>query len=242
MKVKVISNRASFAEKLSVPPSNFDLLSRKAPEGLLGGSLIAVIVFILTSLSYLTYGWIFTTTVIVFAPVFIPAIITLLLSGVAITAILAYLEKFGVTSGNKKIIPMSFESRLDELGAFVWGLLFIPAIATSLSDSKINSDKKQIIEDTLVSWGYSYEWINSEFEKTIKGNPSAMLVVSKALWKEYKSCFKKTKPTKKNKEAIKKDLPSPDFLKEKMILLAQDFMAEQTAEKRACYIKNLESF
>ncbi len=238
--MKTISNQTAFAEKLAIPPSQLKRLISKAPEGILVGGIVAAIVFYTTSLSPLMILGIPTITI--FAPVFIPAIIALILTGASVVAILTFLENIGIPTGNKKIIPMSFETRLDELGAFVWSLVIVPSIAVGLTGKRISAKKKKIIIETLEQWGYSRKWIDSKLDVVLNNKSAATLITSKVLWNTYKSYFNNPKNMDKKSKSIKKDLPDPDFLKVKMMRLASDFLSGESPKKCEESIDKLKDF
>ena len=248
--MKVIVHRTLLAEKIAVDKNFLDYLSQEASKGILGGGLIAAIVFIVTSLSYLTYGIFFKTTVIVFAPTWIPAICALIIGGTTIAAISALLKKFGILGSNDKVLPASFSSRLDELGVVVYGLVFLPAAAVLLVDGKMTKKNKEILQKSLEEWGYSSEWSKYKIEEMSNGNPNAIIVTTKALWKVYKAHFKKynkKKPIDANSNSfdfklITEDLPNPESIKQKMLELSRDFVAGSCSSKQEDYIKNLEKF
>lgn len=239
--MKVISHQTLLAKKLTIPNSYLDELAAQSGKGVLGGGLLAAIVFIVTSLSSYTYGIIFTTTVVVFAPVWIPALVTLIVGGTSIAAIIAFLKQFGFLNNNKREIKESFNSSLDQLAEFIYGLVFVPAIGVLLLDRKKIKEKKAIVKETLEEWGYNSEWVNSKVKEIFKGNSTAIAVTSKLLWKEYRSRIGKKQIDTKYGSMIE-DLPNPEFLKKEMLKMVQEFVFESCSEKQSDYIKNLDSF
>lgn len=241
--IQIISQQTLFAEKLSVPPSFIERMKKEISMGGLTGGIIGLITFLSCSITFTTT--IFSLTVIAFAPVWIPAVVAMALSGVGVSAILAYLKKIGVFNGNKKIIVRSFESKLDELAMFVFTLVLQPAIGILSTCNFDESLKKSKIKELLTDWGYSPVWVDSNWKKIKPKNAFFVEKVSSVIWREYRSWVKN--PQKKGKgnsyDSIIKDLPSPDFLREKMKKVALDLLSgEPYGKAQQKYIDKLEKF
>lgn len=226
--IPVISQQTLFAEKLTLPPDKAAQLAGQAAKGFAGGGLIAAIVFLYTSLSF--SGTLLGFTAIVLAPVWMPAVIALLVAGATVTAVIHYLEKIGVMKGNKKTITKSFNSALDELAVFVYKLILEPSIAVLTTFGRINEPRRKKIKNLLLDWGYSPEWIESQLGDIEKIDPSVIIEkTAPIIWREYRFYEKKsgTNKSEKNLDSIIKDLPNPDFLREKMVKTAYDLLSEE---------------
>lgn len=241
--IPVISQQTLFAEKLTFPPDKAAQLAGQAAKGFAGGGLIAAIVFLCTSLSF--SGSLLGFTAIILAPVWMPAVIALLVAGATITAVIHYLEKIGVAKGNKKAITKSFNSALDELAVFVYGLILEPSIAVLATCGEINEPRRQKIEKLLLDWGYSPEWIESRRRDIGKIDPSVIEKTTSIMWHEYRFYEKKseTNASGKNLDSIIKDMPNPDFLRDKMVKVACDLLSgEDISNAQKEYIEKISKF
>lgn len=241
--IPVIAQQTLFAEKLTLPTDKVAQYASQAAKGFAGGGIIAAIVFLCTSISFSTSFLGFTA--IILAPVWIPAVIALVVSGAAIAVVINYLEKIGVFKGNKKVITRSFNSALDELAVFVYGLILEPSIAALATCGNINEPRKQKIKNLLLDWGYSPEWIESKHNDIERIDPSVIEKTASIFWREYRSYAKKSgsRLSGKNLDSIIKDLPQPDFLRDKMVKVAKDLCSgEEISSAQKDYIAKISEF
>lgn len=241
--IPVISQQTLFAEQLTLPPDKAAQLAGQAAKGFAGGGLIAAIVFLYTSLSF--SGTLLGFTAIVLAPVWMPAVIALLVAGATITAVIHYLGKIGVMKGNKKTITKSFNCALDELAVFVYKLILEPSIAVLSTCGKINEPRRQKIKTLLLDWGYSPEWIESQRLNIEKIDPSVIEKTTSIIWREYRFYEKKLGRAEngKNLDSIIKDLPNPNFLRDKIVKIAVDLLSgEDISNTQREYLEKISKF
>lgn len=241
--IPVISQQTLFAEQLTLPPDKAAQLAGQAAKGFAGGGLIAAIVFLYTSLSF--SGTLLGFTAIVLAPVWMPAVIALLVAGATITAVIHYLGKIGVMKGNKKTITKSFNCALDELAVFVYKLILEPSIAVLSTCGKINEPRRQKIKNLLLDWGYSPEWIESQRLNIEKIDPSVIEKTTSIIWREYRFYEKKLGRAEngKNLDSIIKDLPNPNFLWDKIVKIAVDLLSgEDISNTQREYLEKISKF
>lgn len=128
---------------------------------------------------------------------------------------------------------------------FVYGLILEPSIAALATCGNINEPRKQKIKNLLLDWGYSPEWIESKYIDIERIDPSVIEKNASIFWREYRSYAKKSgsKLSGKNLDSIIKDLPQPDFLRDKMVKVADDLCSgEEISNAQIDYLAKISEF